>query len=232
LVLRALQVDDADPAAVALASPVDAFHKVSRDLTLRAGLELRNGKLASALDIQHWYRELVQRALPGPNDAALTERWGAVLDGLATDPASQAHQVEWVAKYQVLDALRRRRSLDWAAPQLRAGDLRWTDVGSPNSLFHRLEAAGGVERLFTEPEIAQAVAQPPDSTRAYLRGEAIRRLGAGVVSAAWDRLTLTWPGGAALVEMPDPMGASRQRLGVLDDSLDAAGLAAALEAGL
>jgi proteasome accessory factor A len=146
-------------------------------------------------------------------DADILERWAAVLDGLAADPAKVARQVEWVAKRQVLEAMRARDGLGWDAPKLRAADLRWTDVDPAASLFARLEAAGAVERLFAEAEIAWAVDHPPASTRAYLKGEALRRFPDGVAAAGWDRLALAWAGGTASFALADPLAGTSAQVG-------------------
>ncbi|MDR1118649.1 MAG: proteasome accessory factor PafA2 [Bifidobacteriaceae bacterium] len=214
---------DADPAAaarfadsVALANPVAAFRQVSRDLALKEKLELRTGGHATALEIQRRYLDFCGRDKKGqalsvsPAQAAdLLERWAVVLDGLAEGPEVVARQVEWAAKLQVLDALRARRGVGWEAPALRAADLKWTDVDPAVSLAARLEAAGAVDRLFAEEEIAWAAGHPPESTRAYLKGETLRRHPEWVASAGWDRLTLRWDGGEAAIPLPDPRQGSR-----------------------
>jgi proteasome accessory factor A len=231
LVLRALAAvppPDADrfAASVALASPVAAFHQVSRDLSLREKLRLRSGGHATALEIQRRYRDFTLGALgeatagPGASSGAvetaeLQRRWGEVLDGLEFDLWGVARQVEWVAKLQVLDGMRRRGGLGWGSPKLRAADLRWTDVGGEASLFRRLDAAGAVERLFDEPDVIRAVVRPPASTRAYLRGETLRRFPMAVAAAGWDRLTVSWGDGAARIDLRDPLAGSRGAVGSL-----------------
>ncbi|MDR2453422.1 MAG: proteasome accessory factor PafA2 [Bifidobacteriaceae bacterium] len=222
LVLRALagaSAHDADRLRerTALAAPVAAFGQVSRDLSLGARLELKAGGAAAALAIQRRYLEFAARALAGGGGASeaadLLSRWAGVLDGLEADPAGVARQVEWVAKLQVLEAMRQRGGLGWDAPKLRAADLRWTEVDPATSLFAKLEAAGGVERLFSQDQVEWAVSHPPRSTRAYLKGEALRRFPDGVAAAGWDRLTLAWPGGSASYRLADPLAGAQARVG-------------------
>jgi proteasome accessory factor A len=153
-------------------------------------------------------------AAAGDGEAAdLLARWTAILDGLETDPASLSGQLEWLAKLQVLEAMRARDGLGWDAPKLRAADLRWTDVDPATSLFAKLEAAGGVERLFTEDQIQWAVSNPPRSTRAYLKGETLRRFPDGVAAAGWDRLTLAWADGSASYWLADPLAGAQAQVG-------------------
>jgi proteasome accessory factor A len=219
LMLRALaSADDADRLieGTALASPVAAFQQVSRDLGVREKLALKGGGRARAVDIQRRCFDFVVATLGAGGDQAesadLLERWSGLLDGLVADPASVARQVEWVAKWQLLEGLRQRGALGWDAPKLRAADLRWTDVDPAASLFRRLETSGAVESLFAEAEIDWAVGHPPTSTRAYLKGEALRRFADQVAAAGWDRLTLAWPGGGARIGLEDPWAGSRDRV--------------------
>jgi proteasome accessory factor A len=221
LMLRALQAAPAKAGALAervrLASPVEAFRQVSRDLSVSERLPLRSGRRAGAIDIQRRQRDFAAAAL-SPLDAEgadLLDRWSDLLDKLAADRSSAARQVEWVAKYQLLESLRQRDGLAWDHPKLRAADLKWTDVEPSRSLFARLAERGGVERLFSDEEVAWAVAHPPTSTRAYLNGEAWSRFPDGVGAAGWDSLTLAWPGGAGRIALLSPLAGARSQVEAL-----------------
>jgi proteasome accessory factor A len=233
LVLRALAAAPPERSwefarSVRLAAPVAAFTQVSRDLTAREGLALKDGGLASALDLQRRYRDFAVGAIGAPDGEAadLIDRWTALLDGLARDPMDLGRQVEWVAKYQLLESLRVRDHLAWDHPKLRAVDLKWTDVEPERSLFARLAAAGAVETMYSDPEVAWAVNHPPDSTRAYLRGEALARHPESVVAAGWDSLTLAWPGGSARLPLPSPAAGRRDQVeAILAEAASGADLA-------
>jgi proteasome accessory factor A len=54
-------------------------------------------------------------------------------------------------------------------------DLQYHDVDRTRGLFYRLQQRGLVERVCTDEEIATAVSTPPQTTRARLRGEFVRR---------------------------------------------------------
>jgi proteasome accessory factor A len=163
--------------------------------------------------------------LPDAESADLVDRWAALLAGLEDDPMSQARQIEWVAKYQVLESLRQRGSLGWDHPKLRAVDLKWTDAEPSRSPFTRLAAHGAVETLFEDREVAWAVEHPPTSTRAYLKGEALWRYPGNVVAANWDSLTLAWNGGQARLSLINPLAGNRtQAEAILAESISAADL--------
>jgi proteasome accessory factor A len=243
LVLRAL-ASNGDPTELitgtTLVSPVTAFQEVSRDLDLMNKLPLKNGGQARAVDLQRRYRDFVATRLKrwlgatDPNHARLEaldllERWSNLLDNLENDPSEAAGQVEWLAKYRLLDSLRMRHQLDWSAAKLRAADIKWTAVDPATSLFSRVEATGAVERLFSDTEVAWAVDHPPESTRAYVKGETLRRFPQAVTAANWDSLTLAWAGGSATIGLSDPLAGRRSQASQL---LEAATSAPALAAGL
>jgi proteasome accessory factor A len=214
--LAAAPVSDAAQFAseVALRSPVETFAQVSRDLSVSEQLELTGGPPLRALDIQRLYLGFVNRHLDNLDCewVDLADRWAEVLDLLAADPLSAGRQVEWVAKYSLLDGLRSRNQAGWDSPKLRAADLRWTDVDPAVGLFRKLEATGAVDSMFSEADVAWAVANPPESTRAYLKGQALRRFGTGVAAAGWDSLTLATPNGHRRLVLGEPLAGSRAQV--------------------
>jgi proteasome accessory factor A len=54
-------------------------------------------------------------------------------------------------------------------------DLQYHDVNRDRGLFYKMQSAGLVERICTDEAIDRAVEEPPQTTRARLRGEFIRR---------------------------------------------------------
>jgi proteasome accessory factor A len=214
-VLRAMEAgafSDQFVERVRLANPVAAFHEVSRDLTVTRPLALANGETATAVELQREYLTAVADGAGLSGD--IVERWAGLLEGLASEPLALGRQIEWVAKYQLLDGLRRRGGLTWAAPKLAAADLQWSDTNPARSLFRRVEASGAVEVLFDEAAVAGATGEPPASSRAYLKGQAVRRFGrTGVPQAGWDTLTLAWDGGSARVVLPEPAQGSKAQVG-------------------
>ena len=222
---------------LALRDPVSAVHTVSHDVAMTARLELADGRRLTALEIQGAYlaavREAMERTSTPMDDetADVLSRWESLLDRLATDPASCAREVEWLAKMRLLEGMRRRDHLEWDNPRLAAVDLQWSDVRPERGLYHRLLAAGAVETLVTPEEVEQAVSHPPTDTRAYFRGEAIARFGPQVSAASWDSVIFDVPGAPTLQRVPmrDPLRGTRAHVGeLLERSADAQSLLEAL----
>ena len=53
-------------------------------------------------------------------------------------------------------------------------DLQYHEIRKDTSLFYLLESRGQMERVITDGDIQNAITQPPQTTRARLRGEFIK----------------------------------------------------------
>jgi Pup amidohydrolase len=102
-------------------------------------------------------------------------------------------------------------------------DLQYHDVRPDKGLYHRLAARGRVERLVTDAEVANAVHRPPTDTRAWFRGECIRRFRGNIVAAGWDSLILD-VGRDSLQRLPmlDPSRGTKAQLGDLLEEVSSA----------
>jgi proteasome accessory factor A len=136
-----------------------------------------------------------------------------------------ADRLDWVAKLALLEGYRRRDGLDWSAPRLAAIDLQYADTRPERGLAFRLEQRGSLQRITSAEEVARAMVEPPIDTRAWFRGECVRRFGACVAAASWDSVIFDVPGRSALVRVPtpDPLRGTRAHVGELLGSVDGVG---------
>ncbi|MCL2802789.1 MAG: proteasome accessory factor PafA2 [Micrococcales bacterium] len=225
LVLGALEAGGLDGGfikAVALRHPVEAFQQVSRDLTLRQELELAHGGRATALQIQGHYLEQINSLAPAASLQSeatdLISRWSRLLEQLAKGQLTQASkQVEWLAKYQLLERLRTRSAphLPWDHAKLAAAELRWTDVDPTRCLARLLQAKAGIGSMFDQATVVEAVTHPPTTTRAYVKGQALRRLADAVRAAGWDSLALAGERGLTSLKLTDPWRGNQADLAAL-----------------
>jgi proteasome accessory factor A len=177
---------------LSLENPVQALHQVSWDPSLSQTVRRGDGKRITAIDLQWEYLEhakkYVKQEDPTPDNLELLDRWESTLSQLEEDPMELAGQLDWVAKYRLLDAYRERDGLDWGNPKLSLIDLQYHDVRQARGLYYRLVAGGQVERLVGDDEVEGAIRRPPEDTRAYFRGECITRFPEAIVAASWDSL--------------------------------------------
>jgi Pup amidohydrolase len=130
-----------------------------------------------------------------------------------------------------LEGYRRRDGLQWGDARLELIDVQYSDVRREKGLAARLEDRGQLQRLTTDEEVAWAVGHAPEFTRAYFRGECIRRYGDNVAAASWDSVIFDLPDRDPLVRVPtlDPLKGTKAHVGaLLEDCPDAGTLVRAL----
>jgi proteasome accessory factor A len=179
ILLRMLE----DPAVVlrdmTLENPIRAIREISHDTTCKRRVRLANGREASAFDIQSEYLSRAKRyqetkGLSPLEDQAL-EMWEHCLKGIEKDPWSLDRECDWVIKHSLIDRYRERNGVPLTHPKVALMDLQYHDVSRERGLFYRMQDRGLVERICTDEAIETAVDEPPQTTRAKLRGEFIKR---------------------------------------------------------
>jgi proteasome accessory factor A len=173
-----------------LREPVRAMRLISHDVSCTKTFELLDGRTLTAIELQWDYLRLAKKYVQDnehdEHDEDVLERWERVLEGLETNPLSLKDQLDWVAKLSLLEAYRERDGLDWDHSKLKLIDLQYHDVRRDKGLYYKLASSGKMQRLVDENEIHWAVDHPPEDTRAYFRGECLRRYSPLIVAASWD----------------------------------------------
>jgi proteasome accessory factor A len=210
------------PADLGIADPVAELKAVSHDPGLTHMVRLRDGRRLTALDVQWAYLERARAfvAVAGTDEMTedLLDRWESVLDRLGRDPMLCATELDWVAKLRLIEGYREREELGWASPKLQLVDLQYADVRPEKGLYHRLVARGSMQRLLTDEQVAMAMTEPPEDTRAYFRGRCLAKYAAEVVAASWDSVIFD-VGRESLVRVPmmEPERGTKQHVGALFD---------------
>ena len=218
--------------------PVSELRAVSHDPTLAHEVVLADGRRLTAMQLQLHYLEQARKHVEDrlgsdadPVTVDVLDRWESVLTRLQVDPMTLRRELDWVAKLALLEGYRERDGLDWDAPTLHLVDLQYADVRPSKGLYHRLVARGSIERIVTDDEVRAATTAPPEDTRAWFRGECLRRYGAEVSAASWDSVIFDVPGQASLQRVPtmEPLRGTRAHV---ESLLDACPTAADLLARL
>lgn len=209
--------------ACALADPTAANQAVSRDLSCHSSrLALAAGEVAgdasgatetsgaspatdaTALDLQWRYLRVVEAfvearpqqdlRLPACDCGRVVEQWRGILESLDDGNVTPlADRVDWVAKHQLVQALRRRRpGVSFA--RLAQIDMDYHDVAN-GTVYDSLLARRAMRRLLPHDAVAYALAHPPQDTRAALRGAFVARaLASGAdFSCDWTHVSLASP---------------------------------------
>jgi len=190
-------------APVKLVDPVRAVKKVSRDRTLKTPLERQGGPALTPIEVQRIYLDEAEKRLRGRDedtDWTLNE-WRIVLDALETDPLVLADRLDWVAKFQLLNAFREEEGLQWNDSYMQSLDLAYHNIDPEQGLYYGLEQSGEMRRLVSDAHVQAAMACPPADTRAFLRGLFVEKFGGAVRSIGWNGVAFKHNGSDLLFDM-------------------------------
>ena len=163
-----------------LDNPIRAIREVSHDMTGRSRVRLANGREMSALEIQWEYlnraKDFTEKNGVNPVSTRVLEMWERALTAIEDGNLDKiAREIDWVTKYQLIERYRAKHDLPLSAPRIAQLDLAYHDVHRGRGLYYLLQKNGAVERVTTDLRIFEAKSVPPQTTRAKLRGEFIRR---------------------------------------------------------
>lgn len=179
LLLRMLEEPSVVLRDMTLENPIRAIREISHDITCTRRVRLANGREASALDIQSEYLE---RALKFAEHRDLTPEekqalmmWEHCIAEIERDPLSLDRECDWVIKHNLIENYRMKNDLEMSDPKVALLDLQYHDIDRSRSIFYKMQDRDLVERICTDIDINAAIDNPPQTTRARLRGEFIRR---------------------------------------------------------
>ena len=163
-----------------LDNSIRAIREVSHDMTGRSRIRLANGREVSALDIQYEYlnraKDFTDANGLDANTKRVLEMWERALGAIETGNLDKiAREIDWVTKYQLIERYQARHGLPLSAPRIAQLDLAYHDIRRGRGLYYLLHRDGAVDRVTRDLDIFEAKSVPPQTTRAKLRGEFIRR---------------------------------------------------------
>jgi proteasome accessory factor A len=163
-----------------LENSIRAIREVSHDVTGRRTVKLANGREASALDIQQEYfvkaRDFVQRRGSDATTDRVLELWERTLKAVDSgDLGLIDREIDWVMKHRLIERYRAKHDLPLSSPRIAQIDLAYHDVSRKRGLYYLLERRGAAERVSSDLRIFEAKSVPPQTTRARLRGDFIRK---------------------------------------------------------
>jgi proteasome accessory factor A len=172
-----------DPSVVlkdlTLENQTRAIREISHDITCRRKIRLASGRELSALDVQ---RELLDRALRyadtkrfSPLEMKALEMWEHCISTIENDPLKLNREVDWVIKYHLVEAFRSKHKLALDDSRVQLIDLQYHDICRDRSVFYKLQKNDLVDRICNDEEIEIARETAPQTTRAKLRGDFIKR---------------------------------------------------------
>ena len=205
---------------LSLDDPLAAASEISRDLSLQQQLPtVVRGQRRSAIEHEMALCELAGEFVASgaaqgivPQAEAILALWQETLEILASrDLEAISRRCDWALKYLLLSRHRSRKGLNWQSADMKMLDLLYHSLDPQDSLFLKMAAGGHPERMPSEKEIELCGAQPPETTRAFMRAHVLRRYGHAVSSMNWDHICFRMPDywKTATLLMPDPRMFSR-----------------------
>ncbi|MEI7592577.1 MAG: Pup--protein ligase [Actinomycetes bacterium] len=162
-----------------LENPIRAIREISHDMTCRRRVRLANGREASALEIQSEYLnralKYAERRELSPFEMQALHMWEYCLSAIENDPLKLDREVDWVIKFNLIERYRERHQLPLSSAQVALVDLQYHDISRARGLFYKLQDRDMVDRICDDADIEAAMETPPQTTRAKLRGDFIRR---------------------------------------------------------
>ncbi len=215
-----------------LRNPVDAFKKISRDLSYEFKIELESGSWTTAYEIFESYfcaAEAVFNLPPDENHSKPPEgtpEMEAVRDiafarqlltELRTDFSAFAKKVDWASKKMMLDQIIESDGLTWRDHSLQAYDLEYHNIDPSEGLYFALCEMGQADGLGdVEDSVAACLTGLLDESRAVPRGIAVAEHRTHLKAASWRSLVFEADGDKIEVELDPTRSYSRQRLSGLD----------------
>ena len=164
-----------------LENPIRAIREISHDITGRRTVKLANGRELSALEIQTEYYERARdfadrNDLATPVHKAVLDLWQRTLLAIGSGDLSQVDtEIDWVIKHRLIERYRAKHDLELSSPRVAQIDLAYHDIHRRRGLYYLMQKRGQIERVTSDIEIFEAKSVPPQTTRAKLRGEFVRR---------------------------------------------------------
>lgn len=214
-----------------LTDPVNECSKVSHDTSLTYKLQLADGGKLTAVEIQKVYLETIEKYYADNPDSdphyheqtlEALQMWKEILTCFESGQINKvADKVEWVCKKQLLEAMASRQNLGWESPKLAAIDLQWSDMRPGRGLAARMIESGKALSMIDKAQIAKAEFYPPENTRAYFRGQMIRRYNKEIFSAGWHAMVVD-TGEEHMLRIPmfNPFGGTKEKIQGLFDKAE------------
>ncbi|WP_309058106.1 Pup--protein ligase, partial [Streptomyces sp.] len=164
-----------------LENPIRAIREVSHDITGQRKVRLASGREASALEVQREYYDKAsdfvdRRGIRSGTIAQVLELWGRTLDAIESERLDRIEtEIDWVMKYKLIERYRAKHNMTMSNPRVAQIDLAYHDIHRRRGLYYLLQKNGQAARICNDLKIFEGKSVPPQTTRARLRGDFIRR---------------------------------------------------------
>lgn len=231
IVLQMLE-NDQIPCDLTLQDPIEAIQQISADphITVR----LADGRKWTAVQIQRELLESAHKFNPVdrvPDYGDILQSWEYALEGLELlklsddmdiedDAFGLSRRLDWVLKLWIINRYRQGQNRAWDHPLLRVLDLQYHNIDDAEGIFYRTQGQGLTDRLLDDKEIYHFVHDPPDNTRAYFRGNCIKKFAKEIHLLNWEVVGFDQGDVCRMVPLLNPLRGTRKHFEKIFEGAD------------
>ena len=162
-------------------NPIKTIREISIDLKFRNSFRLSSGREITALQMQNEMYNIVL-SMPGLDEILekpfyryALNLWRRSLDALESEDYSLVDmELDWMIKRKFMNSYKEKHQLNDMDSRLILLDISYHNIRKDRGLFYILEKSGMVKTLITNNDVNSAMENPPQTTRAALRGRFIK----------------------------------------------------------
>jgi proteasome accessory factor A len=162
-------------------NPIKAIREISSDLKFGNSFRLASGREITALQMQ---KEMYQIVLSMPGLDEILEKpfykyaldlWKRSLEALERGDFTQVDmEIDWMIKRKFMNSYKDKHQLNDNDSRMIMLDISYHNIRKDRGIFYILENSGMAKTLVTSNDVNNAMENPPQSTRAALRGRFIK----------------------------------------------------------
>ena len=162
-------------------NPIKTIREISSDLKFRNSFRLSSGREITALQMQNEMYNIVL-SMPGLDEILekpfyryALNLWRRSLDALESQDYSLVDmELDWMIKRKFMNSYKEKHQLNDMDSRLILLDISYHNIRKDRGLFYILEKSGMAKTLITNNDVNSAMENPPQTTRAALRGRFIK----------------------------------------------------------
>ena len=162
-------------------NPIKTIREISSDLKFGNSFRLASGREITALQMQ---KEMYQIVLSMPGLDEILEKpfykyaldlWKRSLEALESGDFTQVDmEIDWMIKRKFMNSYKDKHQLNDNDSRMIMLDISYHNIRKDRGIFYILENSGMAKTLVTSNDVNNAMENPPQSTRAALRGRFIK----------------------------------------------------------
>jgi proteasome accessory factor A len=163
-------------------NPIKTIREISNDLYFKNTFRLASGREITALQMQN---EMYEIALSLPDIDEILEKpfykyaidlWRRSLDAFESGNHSTVEmEIDWMIKRKFMSSYKDKHNLKDNDAKMVLVDISYHNIRRDRGLFYILEKSGMAKTLVTNNDVNNAMENPPQTTRAALRGRFIKK---------------------------------------------------------